>query len=72
MFDPQGTVRGSITHAGMHRQRPSSHAVRGGHEVPQPPQLPSSLAVFTQRSLHSVSGSGQRQIPAMHTVPKGH
>lgn len=40
--------------------------------MPQPPQLASSVATFTQRSLHSMSDVGHRQIPAMQVVPKGH
>lgn len=72
MFVPHGIERGSITHAGMHRHRPPSQAVRGGQVVPQPPQFESSEVTFTQRSLHSVSDIGQRQIPATQVVPKGH
>ena len=63
--------------AGQALQRVLLHAHANGLSASflnQPIEVESlrHFSTFTQRSLHSMSDVGQRQIPAMQVVPKGH
>ena len=70
---PQVTASGdgALAQVSEHAQAPATQLCAEEHAVPQPPQLPRSVAVLTHAPLHSVRPLGHTQRPPAHVVLEG-
>ncbi len=68
-FPPEPGVPHSRGFAAGHGQLPAVHVAPVPHAYPHPPQLASSVTVFTQAPLQTVSVPGQTQLRLVHVAP---